>query len=143
MSQSEAPVLRCERQESVRVSRRDLFRSAGALAAFWGAAAAVPRRAHAIPPEVSADVDPGSLVSKLARRITMGITEAELALANSLGYEAYLEHHLNYAAIPEDATLLNRLATLTTLTMTPQQLFPLPQGQIINELTEAAIPAPS
>jgi hypothetical protein len=139
MSQPDAPVLRCERQQSARISRRDLFRSAGAVAAVWGAAAA-PRRASAsVPPEVSADIDPGSLVSKLARRITMGITESELALANSLGYDGYLEYHLDHAAIPEDPALLARLATLTTLTMDPIQLYPLPQGQIINELTEAAI----
>jgi hypothetical protein len=116
-------------------SRRRLFTSAAALTAFWGAASA-----RAAPPnDVSADVDPGGLTSKLVRRITMGWTEQEAALANSLGYSGYLEYHLDYLAIPEDAALETKLAALTTLTMTQQQQYAVAASQLSNELTEAAI----
>lgn len=36
---------------------------------------------------------------RLARRITFGLTAAEAALAKRLGYNAYLERHLNYTRI--------------------------------------------
>src|SRR5262245_17022319 len=84
------------------MSRRALFSSAAAFAAFWGESA---RRAYARPdpPEVSADVDPGALLVKLVRRATFGFSEAELALAVSLGYQGYLEYQLDHTAIDDSA----------------------------------------
>ncbi len=121
------------------VSRRRLLRSAAGLAAFWGVVGAESARARATPPtDVSADVDPSSLLNKLVRRVTMGFTQAEQSLANSMGYQAYLEYHLNYTAI-DDSALNAQLAALTTLTMTPSQLYLLTAGQVISELTEAVI----
>jgi hypothetical protein len=122
-----------------RASRRELFRSlstAAGLAAFWGAT--TPRAARASSPEVSADVDPGALVAKLVRRITMGYSEAEVALASQMGYDGYLEYHLNPAAI-DDSVLEAQLVPLTTLTMTPEQLYAANPGTIINELIEQVI----
>lgn len=40
---------------------------------------------------------------RLARRITMGISEAEAQLARSMTYDAYLEHHLATGAIDDSA----------------------------------------
>lgn len=120
------------------LSRRQLFGGAAVAAAFWGAAAQT-RRAAAAPPPVSADVDPGAMIPKLVRRTTMGITEADLALANSLGYDGWLEYQLDHLNIPENPALEARIATLTTLTMTPQQLYPLPEGLVVSELIEATI----
>lgn len=122
-----------------RRSRRALFRSLGSaagLAGFWGASQS--RRARASSPQVSADVDPGSLVSKLVRRITMGLNESELALANQLGYTGYLEYQLNHTAI-DDSVVDAQLAGLTTLTMTPSQLYAANPGTITNELIEQVI----
>src|SRR5690348_13040603 len=100
------------------MSRRSLLGSAAALSAFWGAA-----RAVAGPPnDVPADVDPNSLISKLVRRVTCGLSTSELALANSMGYSGYLEYQLNYTAI-DDSAMDARLASLTTLTMTQQQMY--------------------
>src|SRR5690349_18300839 len=80
-------------------SRRAFFRGLSTMAGLWGAAAAAKA---AVPPSaVSADVDPGSLLSKLVRRITMGANQEELALANTLGYSGYLEYHLNHTAIDD------------------------------------------
>jgi hypothetical protein len=111
-----------------------LLRRAGGIGAFWGAA-----ESRSQPPtDVAADVDPGGLISKLARRITMGPTPTDLAQASSLGYGGYLEYHLNPGAI-DDSALDARLATLTTLTMQPYQLYALTASQVINELTEAVI----
>ncbi len=128
--------MRSESESQARggLSRRGLLRRAGGVAAFWGAATV-----RAGPPtDVAADVDPGGLLAKLARRVTMGLTPADLALATSLGYSGYLEQQLDYASI-DDTALNARLAALTTLTMQPYQLYGLTSGQVVNELTEAVI----
>ncbi|MGE3106798.1 MAG: DUF1800 domain-containing protein [Phycisphaerales bacterium] len=119
------------------VSRRAMFAGGGAaLAAFWNAA--LPARARTGPPEVSADVDPGSILAKLVRRTTMGITGAELARAQTLGYEAYLEYQLDHTAI-DDSALSAMLAPLTTLTMQPFELAQQQGGTIISQLIQAVI----
>jgi len=122
------------------LSRRRAVASALGVAAFWGAAGRQRARAApaVAPPAVGADVDPGSLHTKLVRRVTMGLTLTELNLATSLGYEGYLERHLAYEAI-DDSVLDPMLAPLDTLDMTPLQLFALPGGQVTSELTQAAI----
>lgn len=116
-----------------RVSRRSLFAGGGAaLAAFWTTAS---RATAQSPPEVAADIDPGSLLAKLIRRTSMGITQVELDRAVTLGYGAYLEYQLNHQAI-DDASVDAMIAPLTTLTMQPYQLFPLQTGQIVSELMQ-------
>lgn len=152
-SQTVAAVAFLSRSESERaapvISRRALFtgfrhRQVAKHAANLGvmsvlAGGALSARVEAAPPEVSGDVDPGSVLVKLTKRITMGATLAELALANSFGYQGYLDYQLNAAAIPEDPTLVTRLEALTSLTMTPQQMLALTASQVSNELIEAAI----
>ncbi|MBL8879008.1 MAG: DUF1800 domain-containing protein [Phycisphaerales bacterium] len=83
--------------------------------------------------------DPPSAEKWLVDRLTMGVTLAELAQAQTLGYSDYLEYQLAFDQIVEDPALLARLANLTTLTMTADQLVPIPPGQVQNELTEATI----
>lgn len=111
------------------------------LGALALAAAGVSTRARGGSPsipdwDVVADVDPSTLLNKLVRRVTMGLTTAELSLATQLGYEDYLEHHLDYTAIDDTATS-NRLAPYTTLTMTPFDLYSESSAKIIDELTYA------
>lgn len=118
-------------------SRRGMIRQLSGIAAMWGAAAAATSR-PARAADVSADADPGGLLVKLIDRITFGYTDAEFALATSLGYEGYLEYHLNHLAI-DDSALNGQLAPFTTLTMTPHQLYDLPSGQVATQLIEAAI----
>jgi uncharacterized protein (DUF1800 family) len=124
------------------LSRRDLFRlvrrplalaTGAAAGAFWGAP-----RSRALASDVSADVDPGALLRKLASRITMGPTSNELGLAYQLGYSGYLEYHLNHTAI-DDTVLNGRIATLTTLTQNYSTLVTLPASQVIGELSDAVI----
>lgn len=123
------------------LSRRGLLKGFTGRSTAWTGLATMglAAQARSAPPEVSGDVDPGSLLLKLVKRLTLGATNAELALANTLGYQGYLDYHLNAGAIVEDPTLDARLAALTTLTMTPQQLFAVNAGQVSNELIEAAI----
>jgi uncharacterized protein (DUF1800 family) len=134
-----APASRISPVPAAPVSRRALFKSAAAVAAFWGTTeAALARRGGGEPPDVSADADPGSLTAKLVRRITLGLTTAELTSAASLGYSGYLENQLNYTAI-DDSAADAAIAGLTTLSMQPYQLYPLTAAQIINELTEGTL----
>ncbi len=117
------------------ISRRKLFASAAAIGAFWGAAS----KAKAGPPnDDPSDVDPNSLISKLVKRITCGLNQAELDRANSMGYSAYLEYQLNYTAI-DDSAMDARLASLPTLTMTQVQMYAQSSSLLSNELTEAYI----
>jgi uncharacterized protein (DUF1800 family) len=117
------------------VSRRGLLAAlgGGALAALGG------RRVHAGVPDAPGDVDPASLLNKLVRRVTFGYTPAEGALAQSLGYQGYLEHHLNHLAIEEDPNLLVKLASLTTLSMTYSQIRGVGVPSTRTQLQEAAV----
>lgn len=74
----------------------------------------------------------------LVNRLTFGWTPEEQALADQLGYDGYLEYHLNYTAI-DDSALDAQLANLTTLSMSATELAALPAGQVIGELVTAAI----
>lgn len=121
-----------QRRDHRGVSRRDLFAAAGGFAAFWGAVA------HAAPPPEAADVDPSSLLTKLVRRLTYGVTDEELNLARSMGYEAYLEYHL-YPENIADTAVETQLSALTTLPMTYQAMLGVTGGQVQNECVEAAL----
>lgn len=114
------------KEETGPLSRRKLLMSLGG--ALVGALTARPARAG----------PPGSSTHWLVDRITFGRTEAEIAVADSLGFEDYLEYHLNPAAI-DDAAMDARLVPYTTLTMQPYQLIGLQGGNVRNELIEAAI----
>ncbi|HLP85206.1 MAG TPA: DUF1800 family protein, partial [Phycisphaerales bacterium] len=115
-------------------SRRGLL----ALATGAAAVAAAMKTVSAQPVRVKGDVDPSSLLEKLVDRITFGVTPEELTLARQLGYQGYLEYHLNHLAI-DDSAMDTRLAALTTLTMTYPQLLTQTFGFVRNELTEATL----
>lgn len=124
----EASSLSTQPLEDFSAARRKLLFGGSLLAAFW---AVGEQRARA--------GGPPSNEKWLVDRLTMGVTQAELTQAQTLGYSDYLEYQLAYEQIAEDPALLARLANLTTLTMTPDQLVPIPAGQVQNELTEATI----
>lgn len=115
-------------------SRRGLL----ALATGAAAVATAMKTVSAQPVRVRGDVDPSSLLEKLVDRITFGATPEELTLARQLGYQGYLEYHLNHLAI-DDSAMDTRLAALTTLTMTYPQLLTQTFGFVRNELTEATL----
>ncbi len=87
-----------------------------------------------------ADVDPSSdaLLLKLVDRITFGANDEELALARSLGYNGYLEYHLNPAAIP-DTDAIARLAAYPVLAQNYAQLRTTGTTQTRLQLMEARL----
>ena len=106
----------------------------GALAAGLASLATTDESRAASP--TSVDIDKNALLARLVRRITWGFTQEEYALAQQLGYDGYLEYHLNPQAI-DDSALDARLAAYSTLNMLPYQLFPLTGIQVEGELAEA------
>jgi uncharacterized protein (DUF1800 family) len=90
-------------------------RRALALGVAAATALLAPRRASAqriVRPLTTRPAPPpasGDTLLRLVRRITNGVTEEELNLARSLGFQAYLEHHLNHEAI-DDARVTDFVA---------------------------------
>lgn len=108
------------------ISRRKWLLGVSALGALW---------------ETSSRAGPpASETQWLVDRLTMGRTPGELQLAETLGYEGYLQYHLDYESI-DDSPLEAMLVPYTTLTMTASQIAtnPPPAAQMSNELTEALI----
>ncbi len=101
-------------------------------------AAAIVQPAAAAPRAVTGDIDKNALLAKLVRRLTWGFTQEEYALAQRLGYEGYLEYHLNPGEI-DDSEFETRLAGYTTLHMSSDQLVRLTGGQVVSELAEAML----
>jgi uncharacterized protein (DUF1800 family) len=130
-------------------SRRHLLRSLGGLVGSAGgigaiASAIAPKHAIAAAPvDVYADVEPASLINRLLARTSFGITTADLNLANTLGYSAYLERQLAHTAITENPTLNSLLSSSFTLTCPAFQLYDTTlvanNAIIFNELIDATI----
>lgn len=118
---------------STGISRRELFGAAALAGTIASIARAQTQTVH-----VTADVDPSSLLEKLVDRITFGATEAELTLARSLGYEGYLEYHLNHLVI-DDSACDAATAHLLTINQTYLQLVVQTTGFVRNELIEHVI----
>jgi hypothetical protein len=99
----------------VETSRRQLFRTGGLAAA----AMAMPYPFPALAREGSAsayDLPERDDISHLVSRLTFGLTETELSLARTLGYEGYLDYHLDPDAIDDGSVeeiLSDRLPSLS------------------------------
>jgi uncharacterized protein (DUF1800 family) len=128
-----------------RASRRQWFRlGAAAIAA---AAVATPRKASAQriirprphtarPPQ---PVATGDSLHRLVRRITNGITEAELTRARQLGFSRYLDYQLAYQSI-NDSEVETRVATsYPLLALTGQELQTQDVNILYQQLAEATI----
>jgi uncharacterized protein (DUF1800 family) len=76
---------------------------------------------------------------RLARRITMGVTDAEATRAKQLGYDAYLEAQLNTAAIDDSATDAFVAANWPYNTQSVAALYNQDTGQVQNQLMYAAL----
>lgn len=122
-------------QAKAALGRRQLL---GVLAGGL-AMSTMARRARAQVVAARQDVDPSSLLEKLMDRITYGATQEERTLAQNLGYQGYLEYHLNFESIAEDQTLLTKLAALTTLEQPYSVLQPQTTSFVRDELIEATL----
>lgn len=82
---------------------------------------------------------PFSSTRWLVGRITQGFTEFENNLATNLGYSGYLDYHLNYQAINDNA-VSNFVNLYPTMTMQPWELAMLAQPvQVYHELQKVTI----
>lgn len=115
------------------VGRRELL----GVAALASAVVSVARGREQ-PVHVRMDADPSGLLEKLVDRVTFGATEDELQLARTLGYDGYLDYHLNHLAI-DDSACDAATAHLTTLGQTYVDLVAQTAGFVRNELIEHVI----
>lgn len=120
------------------LSRRGAFALLGAALA---PALAAPRKAKAQSVATApADVDPSAdwLLMKLVDRITFGANQEEQALARSLGYDGYLEYHLNHTAIV-DTDADSRMASYPIYGQTYAQLIATGATVVRQQLVEARL----
>ena len=77
---------------------------------------------------------------RLARRVTMGLTDEEAQRARRLGYGAYLDYHLNYEAIDDAAAAAFVAKAYPALVMSGTELAAsTDQAQQYRQLQEATI----
>ena len=76
---------------------------------------------------------------RLVRRITMGMSDAELTVAKSMGYDAYLERQLNATAIDDSAVDAFVAANYPMLSQGVDTLFNQDGGTLQTQLSNAWI----
>ena len=122
-------------------SRRKLFTAGAAIAASLLAprAASAQRIVRPRTPRPSAQPVPGDALFRLVLRITNGVTEEEMALARSMGFKKYLEHHLNPDAIADTAVETWVAANAPNLGGQGTDLFRLDRNALQLQLTYATM----
>jgi hypothetical protein len=158
-AESEYPRER-DRQQDRRDARRRFFRM-GAAAAI---AAAVPGAAVAQPPARRSQqtrrrprqqvgefptVEPYELVAppgswrsaplRLVRRATLGLNLADAVRAQMMGYQGWLNEQVNYTRINDSLVNSFVATTYTNLSRTPEEIYNLDFGVLVNQLREATI----
>lgn len=98
--------------------------------------ATAPRRAAAV---VAATENWKRSSLRLARRITFGLNPTETQRAVRLGYKAYLETQLHYAALDDAAVESVVAANWPMVNQQPSQLVQANQSTIGQQLTDATI----
>ena len=76
---------------------------------------------------------------RLARRITMGLTDADATLAKQLGYDAFLERQLDPASLDDSAVQQYVVTTWPTTTQGVDMLYNKDNGMLQTQLTYAMI----
>lgn len=74
----------------------------------------------------------------LVNRITMGLNEQELILAESLGYHGYLEYQLNHTAI-DDTAFEQRISGYLLHLYDPNNILNNPSYRVTNQLVDCTI----
>jgi len=80
-----------------------------------------------------------STLTRLVRRVTNGVTEEELKLAQRLGFGGYLNYHLAHSRIDDAATQTFVSQNYPLLTQTVEQLYNLDQRLIEDQLSESTL----
>lgn len=100
---------------------------------------AIPQMIAGKPPiEPPGEFNPLSTAA-LVKRVTYGLTPSELALAHSLGREAYIERHLNPLSIPDPVVQSRMASQYSWLALPAPQLTGFAADQLINRLVDARI----
>ncbi len=81
----------------------------------------------------------GSLAVRLSRRISYGLTQADVQQAKAMGFAAYLDYQLDYTKIDDSAVDSFAAANYPELAMTGTQLYALTAGTIQARLQEATL----
>ena len=80
-----------------------------------------------------------SALSKLVRRITNGVTPDEMTLARKLGFQGYLNYHLNASKIDDGAVQAYVGTNYPYVSQDSAQLYLLDYGQIQQQLVNATL----
>jgi uncharacterized protein (DUF1800 family) len=80
-----------------------------------------------------------STMGRLVRRATYGATVAEVAKANQLGFQAYLNYQLNHTRINDDAAEAVVAQKWPFMSQSSDTLFSADSGQVRNQLSESTI----
>ncbi len=124
-----------------KISRRDFLKVAGfasTLTWLWGCAPGAVSTAVNFPTSTPPTSDDQFLFNAL-RRIGFGPTPGEMATAQKVGFEAFVEEQLAFESM-DDSQLEPHLAHLTTLNMDVQELATLEKpGQPVLELVQATL----
>jgi len=78
-------------------------------------------------------------IGRLVRRATYGATAAEIAKANQLGFQGYINYQLNYTRINDDAVEAVVSQRWPLLSQTSDVLFSADAGQVRSQMQEAMI----
>lgn len=98
-----------------------------------GFAEVLPRESAA----AFAEWDTGT--SRLVRRVTQGMTTAELQRAASMGWQGYLNYQLEYTRIDDSAVEAAIAARYPLMSQTSDVLFSADTGTVQNQLIESTI----
>jgi uncharacterized protein (DUF1800 family) len=80
-----------------------------------------------------------SALTTLVRRITNGVTEDEVKLAQKLGFNGYLNYHLNFAKIDDSAASTFVAQNYPLISQTGDELYRLAQDLPFTQLREATL----
>jgi len=80
-----------------------------------------------------------SPTTRLVRRVTLGITPAELQRATTMGYQGYLNYQLNYTRIDDSAVEAAIATRYPLMSQTSDVLFSADAGTVENQLKESTI----
>jgi Protein of unknown function (DUF1800) len=80
-----------------------------------------------------------SALTRLVRRVTNGVTEDELKLAQKLGFNGYLNYHLGWSKIDDTATQNFVAQNYPLITQGVDQLYNVDQGMVANQLRESSL----
>ena len=143
--------------DQVQRPTRRSFVFLGALAA----SALLPRRARGqdvrrkrpnvkkLPSDVSLSQQPNesvaafaewdSTASRLVRRVTLGVTPAEVASFGQMGYQGYLNYQLNHIRIDDSAVEATVAQRWPLMSQSADQLFAADAGMVRSQLEESTI----